>query len=332
MVTLSHDFFKQWGEVYDRIETDEDEYQHILKNTESEIVLLNNISKKNFLNILNWKSPRLKGKVNLSRFELDYSPAFIEIIRSKSKLDKIKIITSLRGIAVPAGSTILHFIYPNDFPIMDIRTAEALCHFNILKNKARTITNYSKFSDAINELKINYNISLRAIDRALFSYHKIKLNKTAPKIIKNINNAKENINKNKYEYKSISKITLNEHISESHNMSNDEYMDKLSRKYIEDKNQRKIFMKDGVWTKVRLNYIAGLILTIRGIDVFTPKDLREIIKHELIPSLEKLDDKILAGLILTNDVHTEAKMEYNNGYTCLEKIGFGKYKFIGFKV
>ncbi len=327
MTILNLDFLKKWEKEYDRIESDEREYKQILKKTEEEISFSGNITRDNFLDIINWKSPRLKGVIKIGRFEEDYSPIFKEIIKIDFKLEKLEKITSLYGIAVPTGSTILHFFYPDEFPIMDIRTAEALYHFSFLKSKARTITNYSEFYDILNKLKADCGLTFREIDRALFSYHKIRLNKSA---FENVENKR--MSGNYSEITTRPKMNLNEYIELYYKMSNEEYMNKISKEYIEDKKQREIFMQDGVWTKVRLNYIAGLILTRRGINVFAPKDLQEIVRQELIPSLKCLNNDKLASLLLTQDVHIGAKTKYNNGYPCLEKVGHGEYKFVGFKI
>lgn len=121
-----------------------------------------------------------------------------------------------------------------------------------------------------------------------------------------------------------------EHIIQRHyNMSADQLLDKLADQYIDDSNQRKIFKSSGVWQKVKFNYLAGYILTQRNRYVFSPLEIREII-CELIRPIGELEDNSLSGIVLTQDVHLQAKREYNNGYACLEKMGRGKYKFVGF--
>lgn len=67
-----------------------------------------------------------------------------------------------------------------------------------------------------------------------------------------------------------------------------------------------------------------------GMEIFTPADIRGVVKSKILPALSQIDDSQLAGLILTQDVHTIAKPEYHNGYPCLLKVGRGLYKFVGF--
>lgn len=127
------------------------------------------------------------------------------------------------------------------------------------------------------------------------------------------------------------KRRLDFYVFVSYNLSMQDFVKYLSDKYISDKSQRELFLLKGVWMKVRLNYIAGLILTIRGRDTFTPKDIRGIIREELIPSISIMDDQRLSSIVLTQDVHDKAKKEYNNGHPCLKSIGDGTYRFIGLK-
>lgn len=124
---------------------------------------------------------------------------------------------------------------------------------------------------------------------------------------------------------------IRDYIRKSYNMSVDEFSEFIADKYIKDSNQKKIFLQKGVWLKIKLNYIAGLILYLQGKEVFTPKELRDIIRNEIIPSISEMSDNQLSGILLTSDVHLNAKdAKWHNGYPCLKQIERGKYKFIGF--
>lgn len=96
--------------------------------------------------------------------------------------------------------------------------------------------------------------------------------------------------------------------------------------------QREIFQSKDVWLKVKLNSIAGLILKIEGKEVFSTKEIREFLCSRIIPSLPEISDKQLGGCLLTQDVCLYAPdTKWHNGFPCLEKVGSGKYKFIGFQ-
>ena len=126
-------------------------------------------------------------------------------------------------------------------------------------------------------------------------------------------------------------VILEKHIMKFYNMNSSDFAKHLAHKYIKDTYQKSIFVSQGVWMKVQLNYIAGLILHQEGRDFFSPKEIRTVIRTELIPSLINIRDKQLSGMILTQDVHKTSKQEYNNGHYCLERIERGRYRFVGFQ-
>ena len=128
-----------------------------------------------------------------------------------------------------------------------------------------------------------------------------------------------------------SRKIIEPHILKSYNMDIDEFSRYLAEKYIFDKRQKKIFLDEEMRTNVKLNYVAGLLLKQRGKEVFTPLDIREIIRNEIIPSISEISDRQLSGILLTSDLRIDLGItKWNNGYPCLDQIRRGFYKFIGF--
>ena len=124
---------------------------------------------------------------------------------------------------------------------------------------------------------------------------------------------------------------IESHIEKSFGMNKEEFTKYLADKYISDDKQKEIFLNKNVWLKIKLNYIGGLILKLDGKDIFAPKDIRDVIRAKVIPSLSEISDNQLSGCLLTQDVSKDApNPKWHNGYPCLEKVGDGKYKFIGF--
>lgn len=314
-------FIEEWEQKYDILESDEDEYQSIIKQLSIELQIQKTISKDTFIRILNWKSKRLKGIVRINQFNEVYKPVLESSIQEKDYHVKLSKLLTLHGLNTPTATTILHFIYPDIFPIIDVRTLGALFYFNLIEKKSKSVTNYWKFYEIIHSKQKVTGISIRKIDRALFAFHKVYLS-------------------NKEKIKHEVKLKINEppaaqnilenFVFNHYKLSIEEFSKLLADRYITDVSQKEIFLRKSVWQKVRLNYIAGLVLNKNGIELFTPKDIRDVIRRELIPSLSDFNDVSLSSLILTQDVHRSAKFEYNNGYTCLEKIKRGKYKFVGF--
>ena len=102
----------------------------------------------------------------------------------------------------------------------------------------------------------------------------------------------------------------------------------LADKYISNLKQKEIFLNEATQYKQWANYIAGLVLTQEGKMVFTPADIKKILKEHLIPN-HYGKKGFMVGSLLTADV--EKNSSWHNEYPSLEKVDRGKYKFIGFK-
>jgi hypothetical protein len=333
---IDTDFITQWEIKYDSLEGDENDYKSIQNLVMIELRSTNSISKNTFIQLINWKSPRLKGIVKVTDYENYYRPVIEKCIVENDLRSKLRLLVSLYGISFPSATTILHFIYPDVFPIIDFRTTEALNHFGLLKSARISENSYWIFFNVIHKIKTDTNFSLRKIDRALFSYNKISMKNRLgstkiERVCKTISFAtNETINETTNKEYTNNQRVLESYIFSSYKMSVADFTRYLADKYITDDHQKEIFLRKGIWLKVHLNYIAGLILTSRGKSIFSPKEVREIVRVELIPSIYRMNDGSLSGLILTQDVHDKAKKEYNNGYPCLKKIERGKYQFIRF--
>ena len=161
-----------WHPRYDETENDEESYKQIILAVANDIKKRGTISKEVFLNILDWKTPRLKGIVKLNNFRL-YAAKIKKCLKVPED-QKLKILDDLYGIGAPLASTILHFIYSDKFPIMDIRTVETLYKSGYIKFISRDGKKYPAFKTAILSIqRQSPRWNLRQIDRALFAFHKL---------------------------------------------------------------------------------------------------------------------------------------------------------------
>lgn len=173
---IDDSFIKKWDPRYDETEDDEEDYKRILLSVAKDIKKLDTLSKDVFVNLLIWKTPRLKGIVKLNGFN-SYAEA-IKRCLGVPEDQRLKVLDDLYGIGVPFASTILHFIYPDEFPIMDIRTVEVLYAGGYIKSKVRDAQRYPNFKTTIFSIQKKYPVwTLRQIDRALFAFHKIALSR-----------------------------------------------------------------------------------------------------------------------------------------------------------
>lgn len=83
--------------------------------------------------------------------------------------DIIEALIESKGVGMPLASTILKFLRPDVFPIIDIRAYRAL--FDKKKNKF-TYSEYMKYCDKIYELREMTGIDLSEIDEQLYEFDK----------------------------------------------------------------------------------------------------------------------------------------------------------------
>jgi hypothetical protein len=172
MKKIDSAFIEKWEPRYDVIASDQREYLALIDIVGGETRNSQTITLETFQRIINWKSPRARGKINWSDYGR-YQKAF-QLILSPSQTSKMNFLIVLPGIGAPIASVILHFIFPLVFPIYDFRTVEVLHCFGHLHSKVVSLVRYTEFHEAMQRLQAELaNYDLRQIDRALFAFHKI---------------------------------------------------------------------------------------------------------------------------------------------------------------
>lgn len=176
MKKIDAQFISEWESRYDQIASDQVEYLAIINIVRAKTIDRQTITRRTFVRIINWKSPRAKGKINWSYYRI-YQKAFQQILNIDED-ERMKVLVALPGIGAPIASVILHFIFPTVFPIYDFRTTETLYYFGYINSKIVSLRRYREFQETIQRLRkelVRYD--LRQIDRALFAFHKISFNR-----------------------------------------------------------------------------------------------------------------------------------------------------------
>ena len=175
-------FIRTWHPRYDLTENDEPEYRRLVNQVADDIRTAGTISKETFLAIWKWKRAiRAIRHVKLEEYESRYAEAFRRAAREPAERRLPALLANgakLPGVDAPSGSTIVHFIYPETMPIIDIRTVEVLFEARCVSTKQRNLKRYEEFRHAIDVIRARCpDWSLREIDRALFAYHKQMMDK-----------------------------------------------------------------------------------------------------------------------------------------------------------
>jgi hypothetical protein len=199
---------------------DEADYQAIMGLVKQDRNQSNMISLTTLHRILDWKAGKRK---NLKRFatekscgrkdfyEYIYVPRFDIIINNRISKDLYLsllifdtadflqkyqnnlaqlIVTELskvreraKGFGIPVASTVLHFLDPKRFPIMDIRTREMLYLTDEIESMmGDNPKKYEQFRSAMLRIQNTTGCNLHKIDRALWHFHKVELQEEVKQI------------------------------------------------------------------------------------------------------------------------------------------------------
>jgi hypothetical protein len=133
-------------------------------------VLLGDFSIRNLLSIVEWKASRAKGRVQLNSPE-DVKEALKAVVDGLGDRAAVAILTGLNGVRLPMSSAILTAIFPDRFTVIDIRALEALG----TRRADLSASYYLAYLGYCRHLALQYNISLRDVDRALWQSSKNKM-------------------------------------------------------------------------------------------------------------------------------------------------------------
>jgi thermostable 8-oxoguanine DNA glycosylase len=121
-----------------------------------------------FLRICAWKTGRSKSKV-ASNGEQEVERATRAALDAQDEAERIEALLELKGVGVPTASVLLHFAFPREYPILDVRALESL------GQRGRTtysVSYWLKYLDTCRQLSEEHGVSLRVLDKALWQNSK----------------------------------------------------------------------------------------------------------------------------------------------------------------
>ncbi len=121
-----------------------------------------------FLNVCDWKTSRSRPKVSANTDE-DVHRATATALAARDERERMDALLKLDGVGVPTASALLHFAFPDEYPILDVRALESLGQ--------RGSTTYStsywlEYLDACRTLARDLGVSIRTLDKALWQHSK----------------------------------------------------------------------------------------------------------------------------------------------------------------
>lgn len=128
------------------------------------------LNRQQLIKLCLWKSKRpQKHYKDIENDDLAVKEITKFALSCKSEVARIKALTMLKGVSWPVASVILHFAYPNKYPILDFRAIWSLAWPQPKKYDCAFWSNYIK---EIKKIAKNNKVSLRTLDKALWYYSK----------------------------------------------------------------------------------------------------------------------------------------------------------------
>lgn len=135
------------------------------------------LKKKELMEIGEWKSKRPRRHYESKKNDdLTVKEITKFSFKTKSEKARIKSLLVLKGVSWPVASAILHFAFPEKYPIMDFRVIWSLGW------RQPSIYNFNfwqKYCKKINTLSRKYKLSIRTVEKALWKYSKEHQKRTA---------------------------------------------------------------------------------------------------------------------------------------------------------
>ncbi len=120
-----------------------------------------------FLMVCRWKAARNTWRVEANTPE-SIRQATTIALAAKSEAERIEALTALRGVGVPVASALLHFAFPDRYPILDYRALESLGH--TARRTTYTTLFWISYQEACRQIARENGVSVRTLDKALWQH------------------------------------------------------------------------------------------------------------------------------------------------------------------
>ena len=163
-------FIRNWQSKYELEAGDDTDYGALVKLLAQEATTAR-FNFSTIVQVVDWKASRIKGLMDFTCPE-KYC-AFVRLAYdTANRRTKLWILTSLEGWGIPMASTMLHFLHPNRFPIVDYRVLQVLRDRTGFIANRDTEKGYWRYYSEIHYIMRTTGCRMREIDRALWAFHK----------------------------------------------------------------------------------------------------------------------------------------------------------------
>jgi hypothetical protein len=127
------------------------------------------LSKGIFRQIAGWKTPRQRKNYERNSSSIVSEVTGISFETRRNERLRIEILTLLEGVNYPVASTLLHFAFPDHYPILDFR---AIWSLGIERPMSYSFDFWWSFVKTMRKESARLGISIRDLDKALWTFSK----------------------------------------------------------------------------------------------------------------------------------------------------------------
>ncbi|MGN6866850.1 MAG: hypothetical protein ACTHMY_00445 [Solirubrobacteraceae bacterium] len=121
-----------------------------------------------FIEICGWKTVRSRSKV-AANSEPTVADATGRALSANDEATRISALLELAGVGVPTASTLLYFVHPEDYPILDVRALESL---GVKARSVYPVGFWLAYLGACRTIAGRAGVTIRTLDKALWQHSK----------------------------------------------------------------------------------------------------------------------------------------------------------------
>jgi HEAT repeat protein len=121
-----------------------------------------------FIEVCAWKTVRIRPKV-AANSEAAVVDATGRALSAAEEEVRISALLELAGVGVPTASTLLYFVFPDDYPILDVRALESL---GVKPRSVYPVGFWLDYLSACRTLAGRAGVDIRTLDKALWQHSK----------------------------------------------------------------------------------------------------------------------------------------------------------------
>ncbi len=127
------------------------------------------LDKEKFVQLGRWKTRR-QTKNYLRNSEKFIQATTQKALKTKDEKTKIETLMQLHGVAWAVASVILHFAFPEQYPILDFR---AIWSMGLRQPKSYSFNFWQQYVTRFRKLRDETNLPARTLDRGLWMFSKL---------------------------------------------------------------------------------------------------------------------------------------------------------------